>query len=103
MGPPPSLLQLIPGAQRALGQDPRVGLALDVRGVRLLGGEGAQLVGRESLHCWCLGKTWAFNFCLLSTFVSTYPFIFSVDFVKFSCYVSPANTHSYAFCYVLLL
>lgn len=49
VGPPPSLLQLIPGAQRALGQDTRVGLALDVRGVRLLGGEGDQLVGRESV------------------------------------------------------
>lgn len=83
VGPPPSLLQLTPGAQRALGQDTRVGLALDVRGVRLLGGEGDQQVGRESCYCWCLGKTWRFYFCLLSKFVSTYPFIFSVDFVVF--------------------
>lgn len=83
VGPPPSLLQLTPGAQRALGQDTRVGLALDVRGVRLLGGEGDQQVGGESCYCWCLGKTWRFYFCLLSKFVSTYPFIFSVDFVVF--------------------
>lgn len=60
--PPPSLLQLVPGAQRALGQDPRVGLALDVRGVRLLGGEGDQLVGRESLPLLVFGKDLGFQF-----------------------------------------
>lgn len=62
VGPPPSLLQLIPGAQRALGQDTRVGLALDVRGVRLLGGEGDQLVGRESLLLLVFGKDLGFQF-----------------------------------------
>lgn len=56
-----SLLQLIPGAQRALGQDTRVGLALDVRGVRLLGGEGDQLVGRESLLLLVFGKDLGFR------------------------------------------